>query len=708
MSPFFGKSVHRASSLARRSIRPLLECLEDRNLLSASDVTFNFNVPAGVGNPGDTINFYMFGTLDPSGSGYTPSYGPDQGELLAAGTVVYLVDSGGHYDWAATTYSNTKGAVNDVPFFASVPAGTPDTLSVSLPTYSPTNDAYVTSGDIVMGVSPPAPAQPFSVPVNSNLTVAVPNTQTNSVYALAEFGYNAAGLDTDGSEVDQIGMPFTIATSQNGGPPGTTMGVTAEFNTLLSQFAQYTQTTPGASDFSVLKDGTLRITAPGDYLAENQGSTDSSVTNLETYFNPAISSFFNHYTASGSFSLDYPPDGGTFTGNTTTLTLAPYYTITNATYDSPTKTASITISPPNGTSLDPNAFAQGDTVAIWGVGTGYDGNFTIGTSVVNGNSITITYTQSTTPTPSPSYTNSYAQDLSYHPATGDTYTVLQLTFAPTGGGPSISGFDIYDPNSWSQQAPGQSPPPPGQQAPGWLAVANRSTESAGEMVFGNDGVFNSGPLDPLAPNQGYLSDAENAIVSAFNRGIATNFSIAPSNWATSTQDFYPQGGTENYYAAFLHQPSISSNGHVYAYPYDDQGGQSSNVSVATPATSIIDLIPWGNSSSLSPSPSPSSSNGSLPMNVALSLLMEDRFALTVDSIVSMVTKDPGLTSLGDRVMDLYNDMLLHLDNPALGTGLDGLQSAMNANPYYSTPGGLWVQFIGLEMAFNMFSQQNQS
>jgi hypothetical protein len=96
------------------------------------------------------------------------------------------------------------------------------------------------------------------------------------------------------------------------------------------------------------------------------------------------------------------------------------------------------------------------------------------------------------------------------------------------------------------------------------------------------------------------------------------------------------------------------------------------------------------------------------MNVALSFLMEDRFASTVDSIVSMVTKDPALTSLGDRLMDLYNDLLLHLDNPALGTGLDGLQSAMNANPYSGTPSGLLAQVIGLELAVNMFSQQNPS
>jgi hypothetical protein len=705
MRSFFRKKAHRAAKRLCRAVRPMLECLEDRNLLSASDVTFNFNVPAGVGDPGDTINFYIFGTLDPSGTGYTPSYGPDAGTPLAKGTVVYLVDAGGHYDWAATT-----STLGDVPSFASVPAGTPDTLSVSLPTYTPTNDAYVTSGEIVMGVS--TPGQPFSVPVNSDSihSIAVPNTQTNGVYALAEFGYNAAGLDTDGSEVDQIGMPFTINTSQNGSQ-GLTMGVTAAFSTLLSQFATYTQTTPGASDFSVLKDGDLRITSPGDYLAENQGSTQKPVTTLEQYFNPALTAFFNHYTAS-SFSLDYPPDSGTFSGNTTTLTLAPWYTITNAQPSG--SNAQITVAPYD-TSFDSNAFAQGDTVAIWGVGTGYDGNVTILSSQVNANN-TITFTYApppgTTLSTSPTYTNSYAQDLTYHPATGDTYTVLQLTFTPNGGGSSISGFDIYDPTSWSQQAPGQPTPPPGQQAPGWLAVANRAAESPGEMIFGCDGVFNSGSLDPLAPNQGYLSDAENAIVSAFNRGIATNFSIAPSNWSTSKQDFYPQGGIENYYAAFLHQPSISSNGYVYAYAYDDQGGQSSNIQVPTPATSSIDLIPWGSSSSPSPSPSqspsPSSSNGSLPMNVALSFLMEDRFASTVDSIVSMVTKDPALTSLGDRLMDLYNDVLLHLDNPALGTGLDGLLSAINSNPYSGTLEGLVAQMIGLEMAVNQFAPQNPS
>ena len=50
------------------------------------------------------------------------------------------------------------------------------------------------------------------------------------------------------------------------------------------------------------------------------------------------------------------------------------------------------------------------------------------------------------------------------------------------------------------------------------------------MILANDGVFNDGGYEP-GVSAAVLSDLENSIVSAFNRGIADTFTIAPNNWA---------------------------------------------------------------------------------------------------------------------------------------------------------------------------------
>jgi hypothetical protein len=119
--------------------------------------------------------------------------------------------------------------------------------------------------------------------------------------------------------------------------------------------------------------------------------------------------------------------------------------------------------------------------------------------------------------------------------------------------------------------PGNPPPPAG------IAV---STETPGQMVLSGDGVF--------ALNTGaHSGDIENVIVAAFNRGIATNFSISPSDWGGSPEDFYTKGSTANWYAAYMHQSDVSisdarpaSEGGpqplAYGFSYDDQAGDGGN------------------------------------------------------------------------------------------------------------------------------------
>jgi cytochrome c-type biogenesis protein CcmH/NrfG len=65
------------------------------------------------------------------------------------------------------------------------------------------------------------------------------------------------------------------------------------------------------------------------------------------------------------------------------------------------------------------------------------------------------------------------------------------------------------------------------------------------------------------------------------------------------------------------------------------------------------------------------------------------------------------TQAADRAMSLLNE-LLHLDNPALYTGLSGLQSAIDANPYDGTQWGLLGEAVGVELAVEWFNPLKRS
>jgi hypothetical protein len=91
-----------------------------------------------------------------------------------------------------------------------------------------------------------------------------------------------------------------------------------------------------------------------------------------------------------------------------------------------------------------------------------------------------------------------------------------------------------------------------------------------------------------------------------------------------------------------------------------------------------------------PVPTPPASPAGRSGVVALLFLAEDEFALTVDSILVRLGAAPTLTHLADRLMMQLNSVISLMNpvvgtNPALGTGLAGLQSAIDTNPYFGTP-----------------------
>lgn len=261
----------------------------------------------------------------------------------------------------------------------------------------------------------------------------------------------------------------------------------------------------------------------------------------------------------------------------------------------------------------------------------------------------------------------------------------------------------------------------------------QTNETAGEMVFANDGVFNdisTNVMTTSAANQSYVAlGLERDIVSALNRGVALSgpFNGAAGSdslyWGTET-NWYPAGQTENLFSMFMHTGTVNGQpifalpsgavadaqgalmGSAYGFAYDENPGHGPAGQPNVPSkfdpvpagttTATITLGPWFQPVPATPpsSPSPSPSPTGI---TALVFLAEDEFALTVDRLMSQVTSNPVFTQAADKWMELINDRF-GLDNPALGTGLTGLQSAIDANVYYGTVWGLAGEAVGLEWA----------
>jgi hypothetical protein len=90
----------------------------------------------------------------------------------------------------------------------------------------------------------------------------------------------------------------------------------------------------------------------------------------------------------------------------------------------------------------------------------------------------------------------------------------------------------------------------------------------------------NGPFDQGNTAMGALA---NVVATAINRGI---LATSPQPDCT-TSDFYPANGTWNGYAQLLH--SLSNNGLCYAFAYDDQCSQSSDLSDPAPTSWNITL-----------------------------------------------------------------------------------------------------------------------
>jgi len=421
-----------------------------------------------------------------------------------------------------------------------------------------------------------------------------PNDDT--IYDFVEFteriSPNDGVLFINTTQVDQVGIPFLMQTVPGDTIKTNGVGITPSYTDLKTKYAAYitaqfvnaSSNTATIAAFQALAMKN-RILNPADAITNPPGGT--ALPALDTYFDVALTTFFNKYIGTGNTFI-LQRNGFTFSGQTVVgFSPAPY------SYQGTCTGASIIIPPSTNTCLQPGMQVSG---------SGLSAGTTIKAVSVDTNGTTVTITPA--PATSPSGSTNFEFTVP------ETYTVLQLTEIISVANPTpVSGgqvYQIYAPYFGGQSYPanfpsgGQTTTP---AAPPWIAQA-----SAGRMVFGNLGAFADGSLQAEAlqlkgtgANAQILLDVENTIVSAFNRGIANSVS-AGSDVTDAWNDndkFYAKANTgsnwSNFYAGFLHNDGVSITapgskiGLAYGFAYDDQGDNDPTLASISPKEVNITL-----------------------------------------------------------------------------------------------------------------------
>jgi hypothetical protein len=160
---------------------------------------------------------------------------------------------------------------------------------------------------------------------------------------------------------------------------------------------------------------------------------------------------------------------------------------------------------------------------------------------------------------------------------GENYATFQESRSAT-----FARFQNFVPTEFKELATDQAPfgiPSPGNdpafQAGGQFAnyftsyaAANGDTSDSTAQIFGCGGTLSNNPT----------------LCAGLNRHVAQ----LPAAQQTNPANFY-LAAPANYYAQFWHQNAI--NGKQYGFPYDDDNGQSSDISVTNPQYMVV-AIGW--------------------------------------------------------------------------------------------------------------------
>jgi len=579
----------------------LIESLEARAMMAGDTVTVKFNIPTDVVSLG--VYTEVSGTL-------TATYVNNAHQTLASGSLVYYDPT--IHDYALATATST---------FVFQLSG--DGATIELP------ETDIKAGQIVIGIG----SAPTVLYTPKGVSTPTASTNPYNVFGLFEYAYTSGGLDIDLSEVDQVGFPFTITTEPIAHVPAQDgVGITLDRGLFFDYFPQFIASQDAAAQVfqqSLTAGGGYRLLAPQNIIDGNQSPILGAPT----------------YSAGGSLQINTPyyywVTGTSSSGETgpSNLTVAVPYDLSQGGQSYPQATVHLNwnqIDRATGYNVYRSTSSDVSTARLIGQTAGYvtgfaDSGAAAGTTAPPTNSYTFD--------PLNSYFNGALDNFFSHYETtgsfsimrdgalftgqtntnyqegGYTYTVLELESASFPG----QTFLIFKPYFSTNTDIAGAPPPPS-----WMP---HPTQSPAAMILACDGVFNTGGAQP-GVDAGVLSDLENSIVSAFNRGIADTFSIAPSDWTANTSLYYAPGSTSNWYAAYLHQNSttdqstgVSINGLAYGLAYDDQGGDSTNFQGVFTLVEI-NIQAWGTSPIPTPGPGPGPGPGPSPTAETIQFLQQ--------------------------------------------------------------------------------------
>jgi hypothetical protein len=532
----------------RRTAVPGVEQVEDRTA-PANLTTFVFNLPADVANRGASL--VVFGT-DP-----------------ATGGMDYLQESNGSPSYVPVSQSPTA-TVPEITLSSPVlPAGTnTNVIQIKVPIPSQS----LKSGGAVIFVGRHAGLTITS----GTIPAPTPQTNPNDIYAYFEMSYTSNTLDVDISDVDQVGLTYTV-TSSNGAPyPLAKVGDTPDRSAFFNQYQGTFSSGDVAAQafFECLQLGRdaggnqLRLVAPQDLLSKYESSGPNIISAQPSssgsgslpsgigyyYFITATSTITGGQTTVGSVAYGGANDNGV------TLAWQPYTGIQSGATGAAFVTGSIYttgydvyrgIGPvPDGSGTHPPSLGQFQLIGqVQGAAAnsysdtgssplpalpppsssyGFDPLSTYFTLAIENffnyylvGHHTFVYDQDPQIQGDPAGTTWTGNTVTnYQPAAGGpVYTALALTPAAGGEFPTTDTVYIYEPLFSTNTNDMSLPAMPSWMSPPYL------NETPSQMVFACDGAFASNANDPAyagnANLQKALGNIENQIVSALNRGVAT-------------------------------------------------------------------------------------------------------------------------------------------------------------------------------------------
>jgi hypothetical protein len=570
MSPFsnlFGLRQDRKNRRSRRTKRlPKshlhIERLEDRRML-ANVTTLQFNIPPETADLGvqaglysNTNNIY----LDPSSKEFETLSGvPTKLPLFTL----------------AQPASQTRPHDAPVQYDLHIPGDT-DVKSGELFLFvGEVHQGLAVSGGKV--AAPKATPDPSTVAASDNFAQFEFNYQTDGA---------GAGLDIDISAVDSTGYPFTLVypSSANLPFPLNPLGITLDQKDLNTNFraafaagGQYSRYPEFAqcATFTAQQDPqNLQVVAPQDILSVESAPPILTSAVASTQQTGQLSPDASHWYRITAFSDKIIANSDGVRGetllsnaikapdlapnNSVALTWNRYYDPNTAGYNVYRYSTTDPAAPTDATSynliaqvygamtttyIDQGAVPQAQQISVE-----TENNYGFNPlSEYYTQEIRDFFTHYAAPNSFSMRSNGalwVGNTVSYTPEanwnTSDaTYTVLQLTAQNSVPGATIQEGDIvnvYQPIFSSNTRYVLSDAPP---MPSWMAAATDPHESPSQMVFGCDAAFASDKHDPDIMSNADLAAAlgaiENSIVSALNRGIATDYSIPPDNWASFPQ-----------------------------------------------------------------------------------------------------------------------------------------------------------------------------